>query len=110
MEKQAKTITCRHCGKVFQALTRGRFYCSTRCRRKYQDERRKAERAEFSETRERWKKGFDIVHVFEDPDQPEIYGNPLAATWEDVRPCGFTICQHESVGGPIACQDCPRAL
>lgn len=42
---------CRRCGREFEAVNRGRHYCSTFCRRKYQDERRKDERAEARDVR-----------------------------------------------------------
>ena len=104
------TKLCRYCGAKFEVVKRNRLYCSDRCRRKYQDERRLAERAEYraaKKARKKWQ--FDLV--FDDPDRPEIYGNSLSSgIWEEVQPCGFTVCQHEAVGGPIACQDCPLAL
>ena len=46
------TKACRRCGAVFQALTRGRLYCSDSCRRAYQNERRMDERALARELRE----------------------------------------------------------
>jgi hypothetical protein len=43
------TLFCRRCGKEFTARHSTKLYCSTFCRRKYQDERRKDERAEARE-------------------------------------------------------------
>ena len=45
------TLTCRRCGATFEAITHYKLYCSDLCRRKYQDERRKDERAEARELR-----------------------------------------------------------
>lgn len=46
------TLHCRHCGKEYTTSHAGKLYCSTYCRRKYQDERRKDERAEAREQRQ----------------------------------------------------------
>ena len=44
---------CRYCGGPLpDGSTRGRRYCSDHCRRKYQDERRKAERDELKALRQ----------------------------------------------------------
>lgn len=45
------TLTCRYCGAEFVS-NRGRLYCSTACRRHYQDARRKAERDELKALRQ----------------------------------------------------------
>lgn len=47
---------CRHCGAVFQTDNIRRMYCSTACRRHWQDSRRLGERAEARSTRRRWKR------------------------------------------------------
>ncbi len=46
---------CRQCAAPFMTENPKRMYCSTRCRRAYQDERRKRERAEATQAREREK-------------------------------------------------------
>lgn len=43
---------CRDCQHEFLTQYQRRVYCCTRCRRHYQDERRKEERAERRELRE----------------------------------------------------------
>jgi len=45
--------TCLYCGLEFLSHNPRRLYCSERCRRDFQDDRRRAERAEQRETRER---------------------------------------------------------
>ena len=100
---------CRHCGTPIPADSRS-TYCSERCRRKYQDKRRKDERAEARLYRQRLKTGFGFELVFVDADRPELYGNPLTSEWLELLPCGFPSCPDESIDGPIACQTCPRSL
>lgn len=46
------TLVCKRCGTRYEALTRGRKYCSEYCRRQYQNERRQDERAELRALRE----------------------------------------------------------
>lgn len=43
---------CRDCQHEFLTPYRRRVYCCARCRRHYQDERRKEERAEFRDFRD----------------------------------------------------------
>lgn len=105
-----ETRFCRHCGGPLPASSRPRsLYCSTACRRKYQDTRRKAERKEYKEASARWKV-WHSAPVFEDPELPELYGNNIPAEWPELLPCGFPSCSASLVGGPMACQDCPRSL
>lgn len=47
--------TCRDCQHEFLTARSRRLYCSTNCRRHYQNERRKEERAEAREAREAMK-------------------------------------------------------
>lgn len=44
---------CQYCGVEFVSRNIRRLYCSERCRRDFQDERRRAERAEIREAKER---------------------------------------------------------
>lgn len=65
------TLSCRRCGRTYEALNRGKLYCSTYCRRKYQDERRKEERAEAREIREldvlvtEWRADYGVVEFLD---------------------------------------------
>ena len=65
------SAVCRRCGKEFEAVSHGRLYCSTYCRRKYQDERRKDERAEAREQRQldvlvtEWRADYGVVEFLD---------------------------------------------
>ena len=57
---------CQYCGTVFLSRKIRRLYCSERCRRDFQDDRRMAERAEIREFEERL--GWDETpHAWQDP-------------------------------------------
>lgn len=43
---------CLYCGKIFETTSSCRRYCSVRCRRDYQNARRKDERAELRDAKE----------------------------------------------------------
>ena len=75
--------TCRFCGERFLAPTRGRMYCSTPCRRHYQDERRKDERAEERERRESCKFKMQDPWAGEAYLGDDVWGNALLDGWAD---------------------------
>lgn len=73
---------CQYCGTVFLSRNIRRLYCSERCRRDYQDDRRMAERAELREFAERVLD--DKPHWMQDPwARCEEGGDDLDA-WEGI--------------------------
>lgn len=144
---------CRRCGNPVPSVSPRASYCSDYCRRKYQDERRKAERREakdlglnarpfyfcpvcgvpyqqknhaqlFCSPRCRnkaeyaRKKGHALPIAqpvvlavpYWEPEGEELTANTIPEAWPDCLPCGLTTCPDESIGGPMACQTCPRSL
>ena len=86
---------CRYCGGPLpDGSTRHRLYCSDHCRRKYQDERRKAERDELKALRHEDKAGDAWLDPWsrcdvDDWTAEEILANalldplPAGLVWED---------------------------
>ncbi len=73
---------CAFCGERFEARSARRLYCSVRCRRSFQNERRRGERAEamLKGAPAPWK------HDPWDRDDEALYGNALL----DASPlCGL---------------------
>ena len=87
MPKNAFLAICQFCGQTFLSKNQRRIYCSTRCRRGAQNERRADERAEEREAR------LASADPWEDPwarndldNWEEIFGNALldaAPVWSD---------------------------
>lgn len=48
------SAVCQYCGLEYWSHNRRRLYCSERCRRSYQNDRRRDERAERAEESEAW--------------------------------------------------------
>ena len=72
--------TCRFCGRTFETRQPVRLYCSTSCRRQYQNRRRREERAEAAELRQVEAKPMMDPWARCDLDDwtiEEIYGNAL---------------------------------
>ena len=109
---QAYKKCCVRCGLPFETVFNKRLYCSNLCRRKYQDERRKAERAEEAERKKA------LLAMMPDPcglpsagwnwnELDAMTGNQLIDGWNGT-PCGLTLCPDEAVGGVLACMNCTR--
>ena len=78
---------CAFCGKTFTSRNARRLYCSAKCRRDAQNERRMDERAEAAEARETepWDHDpWDAMEAATDEEWDVLYGNMLldAAPWE----------------------------
>jgi len=88
---------CRDCQHDFLTVYSRRLYCCTRCRRHYQDERRKLERAEAREAREAGRHPMTDPWARCDLDEwtaEEIYANALL----DPAP----VCDEaEALAGPL---------
>ena len=78
-----RVASCVYCGLEFISHNPRRMYCSERCRRDAQNERRRDERAEMREIREASKWDYDPWERNDMDD--DIYGNALldATPWTD---------------------------
>ena len=74
---------CKYCGQRFLAPTRGKYYCSTPCRRHYQDERRKDERAEAREVKEASKWPMQDPWASDHYLGDDVWDNALLDGWAD---------------------------
>ena len=81
MSRAVVRICCQYCGREIDTTYSRRMYCSERCARDAQNERRREERAEAREIREAthwdhdpWDRN-DIEHIQENWE--EIYSNAL---------------------------------
>ena len=98
--------SCAYCGTVFTTPNDRRLFCSGRCRRDADNERKRERRAAAREEREGW-----LNAPFGDPwerNDAELAG-ALLDGWSDAGPClpcGLLTCEHEALAGPLACQQC----
>ena len=104
-------VKCQRCGREFSTLNIRRLYCSPYCRRQFQNEERKAARAELRQA-EAEQKAFtpwsnDPWAVNDLDNLESIYANALNDGWTGT-PCGLTMCPDEAAGGPMACATCTR--
>jgi hypothetical protein len=67
---------CHYCGLEYWSHNRRRLYCSERCRRSYQNDRRKDERAERAEESEAWHEAA--------PWQQDPWERNDLENWEDI--------------------------
>ena len=74
--------TCQYCGVEFVSRNIRRLYCSERCRRDFQDDRRMAERAELREFAERVLD--DKPHWMQDPWQRCDEGGDDLDAWRGI--------------------------
>jgi len=109
--KRARTyhFLCQRCGKEYEATNRRQLYCSEYCRRQYQNETRKAQRAELADCIKYEAKPWDYdPWERNDLDNLEnIFANALTDGWTGT-PCGLTMCPDEAVAGATACLHCER--
>ena len=96
---------CAWCGAGFISPNNRRLFCSEACRRKSDNERKKARRAEEREVRDACKGSFFDPWKRND----DALAGALLDGWsaaDAVLPCGFSMCEREAVAGPMACQQC----
>ena len=67
---------CHYCGLEYWSHNRRRLYCSERCRRDFQNERRRDERAEAREVRDASRWDYDPWEK-NDLEDIEVWGNTL---------------------------------
>lgn len=105
---------CRYCGGPLpDGSYRSRRYCSDHCRRKYQDERRKAERDELKALRHEDKAGAAWLDPWsrcdvDDWTAEEIFANalldplPAGLGWDDVNQIKVTSREGAEKSNEIA--------
>lgn len=96
---------CRRCGGDFETDRACRLYCSARCRRLYQNERRREERAEQAALRESW----DDTRLTDPWARNDLDEEGMEAIWAnallDPLPAGLA---DDIIGGPMASMPPPR--
>ena len=100
---------CLYCGEEFRSSNPRRLYCSTRCRRLYQNETRKAERQEIRDVNEASRWDYDPWQVDDRDNLENIFPNAIRDGWTGT-PCGLTMCPEEAIGGAMACLSCGRSV
>lgn len=104
------TRYCDYCGLEYRTDNPRRIYCSERCRRDADNERKQDRRAEESELREEYV--MPDVWALHDLGE-DVMANALTDGWtaDGMAVDGWidcASCPDEALGGPLACQQCPH--
>ena len=83
--------TCLYCGLEFISHNPRRLYCSERCRRDFQNERRRDERAEKREVRDASRWDYDPWERNDLGDEVTLNALLDATPWDDNPWGGFSV-------------------